>query len=127
MAAEISAGPPCDICGAEPGIASLMNYTDYSQVRFGPACGPAFLRSIAAAMAGEPEPEPVIEPDPPAAEQVQQWTEQTAALDVGDHDDAPEQGSARDHWASTTNVRRSTHGHRTPRGATGKPREADPE
>jgi len=32
-----------------------------------------------------------------------------------------EPGSAADHWASTAHVRRSTHGHRTAKGASGVP------
>lgn len=38
---------PCEVCGAEPAAMSLMNLADYSAVKVGNACMPAFLASLA--------------------------------------------------------------------------------
>lgn len=131
--------PPCDLCGQEESIASIMMLATYETTRFGPGCLPGFLRSVAdqvdgAAPAAPPPDGPVsdsaapqpagdaeLPPCPACGQQVAAGDAQAhiqAHLESGEIVvDAPEQGSARDHWASTTNVRRSTHGHRKPRGA----------
>jgi hypothetical protein len=124
---DIPPGPACDGCGEEGAIMSLLNYADYSQIKVGLNCAPDFLRSIADGMDGkstaEPATEPEPEPEPESKMTPEEWSAVVATLpDVED-----EPGSARDHWASTTNVRRSTHGHRTPKGATGTPRKDDPQ
>lgn len=122
-----AAGPPCDICEQEPAVASLMNYADYSQMKLGQNCAPAFLRSVAAALAGEPEPEP-----PTAAELADALNAATpdpvgAVLDAQGAQATPEDGSQAEHWAATQKVVRSTHGHRTPRASSPRTPRADPE
>lgn len=126
MTVEMPPGPPCDVCEAEPARMSLLDYGDYSQLKIGVNCAPNVLRGIADAMDGKTTAEPsgqTAEPDPKSSSD-------SAADDQGststDAESDSEEGSARDHWASTANVRRSTHGHRSPRGATGKPREEGP-
>jgi len=120
-------GPVCDGCGEFAAIVSLMNLADYSQIRTCGNCSPDMLRTIADSMDGghtaaAAEPEPA---DELAADTLEGALAAEPAGD--DQADETEQGSARDHWASTTNVRRSTHGHRRPSSATGKPRESEPE
>lgn len=127
MTVEMPPGPPCDGCGVEPAAMSLLSYGDYSQVKVGVDCAPNFLRQIADSIDGgssatPPESEPV---DPLAADTLEGALAQEAA-ELGAQDDG-EPGSAADHWASTRNVVRSTHGHRTPKGATGSPRKDEPE
>jgi len=99
---------------------SLMNYADYSQMRLGPSCGPEFLRGVADAIDGRSTvlPETAEPVDPLAADTLEGALAAEQAAES-------EQGSQAEHWASTTNVRRSTHGHRTPRASsagTPKPR-----
>lgn len=144
MTADVIPGPPCDICGEEFAAMSLLSYGDYSQVKTGVNCAPDFLRSIESAIDGkstaEPPPEP--EPDPKSssgsADELQGSTSTESGSNEPDPfessagsepnteppppDDDDEPGSARDHWASTTHVRRSTHGHRRTSSATGEPR-----
>jgi len=112
-------GPLCDFCGQEEAMGSLMQLATYEQQKFGPACAPAFLRSVADAIEGVPpaEPESPAPADPgPAA------GAETAAVAGGPGeppDDDGEPGSAQDHWASTRTVVRSTHGHRGGRKTAG--------
>lgn len=121
------AGPPCDICEDEPAVASLMNYSDYSQMRLGTNCAPAFLHSVARAIGGEPEPEP-----PTAAELAAELAAATpdpvgAVLDAQGAAAEGETGSQAEHWAATQKVVRSTHGHRTPRASSAARPRKDPE
>lgn len=122
-----AAGPPCDICEQEPAVASLMNYADYSQMKLGTNCAPAFLRSVAAAISGEPEPEPAT-----AAELAAELAAATpdpvgAVLDAQGAQGEQETGSAAEHWAATQKVVRSTHGHRTPRASSGGRPDREPD
>jgi len=48
-------GPPCDLCGEEPAILSLMNFADYSQIKVGAACASTFLRGVAGQIDGNTE------------------------------------------------------------------------
>lgn len=48
----------CDLCAAEPARASLMNLDDYSVVRMGTGCMPAFLGGLAITMGWQPETQP---------------------------------------------------------------------
>lgn len=127
MTVEMPPGPPCDVCEDEPAVLSLLNYADYQQLKLGANCAPDVMRGIADGMDGRQTAGSGGESDagPHAGEESQAGT--TGAPESVLPDDGSEEGSARDHWASTTNVRRSTHGHRSPRGATGKPREEVPE
>lgn len=121
------AGPPCDICGEYHAVMSLMNYADYGQMKMCSNCAPHFLRTVADSIDGRTtaETEPAAEPDPPSSSGSEvDAPDSTSAVSGSDND---EPGSAKDHWASTTHVRRSTHGHRSPRGTSGKPREETPE
>ena len=45
-------GPLCDLCQAEPAVASLMNLADWSRVKLGVNCASGFLRSVADSMDG---------------------------------------------------------------------------
>lgn len=133
--AYVVPGPACNLCGVAEAIGSMQNLSDYSTVRFCGECGPVYLRAMADAIEGV-EPGAQAEPvDPLAADtlegRVAAETETcpvcSAAVELADipahvemhaaesADDQGEgePGSARDHWASTTHVRRSTHGHRT--------------
>lgn len=38
---------PCDLCGSEDAILSVMMLADYQQMRVGPLCAPKFLRGTA--------------------------------------------------------------------------------
>jgi hypothetical protein len=124
---QMPPGPPCDVCGDEPAVMSIYNYADYQQLKLGGQCAPNVMRGIADAMDGghtaEPEPEPgtvqaTVTGPPPEG-----MTVAGVAAELAD--DA--EGSAADHWASTTHVRRSTHGHRKPRGATAETRREEAE
>lgn len=130
--------PPCDLCGAEESIASVMILATYQTTRIGGACLPDYFRAIADQVAGVPAAEMPAggadshqdAPAAPAAPETEQCPMCGAMVSLDaipahveghmaenpELAEAPEQGSARDHWASTTNVRRSTHGHRKPRG-----------
>lgn len=118
-------GPPCNLCGEYEAVGSVQNLADYATTRFCSFCGPDLLRSLADAMAGEPEPEAAA--DENTTQQAPDLTigATSPAAAEGDQGDDDEPGSARDHWASTTHVRRSTHGHRRPKGAAGDTREGD--
>lgn len=136
----------CDICDQYVALGSLMQFGDYSQTRFCGNCAPDFLRSVAAMVAGETEPAACAVcdklvpdewvPDHAAFHALERSAEQAAAdqaswQPAGGDDDpaaaaaATEDADAKpDHWAGTKTVKRSTHGHRTPRAAaTGKSRE----
>lgn len=132
--------PPvqCDFCNAEPAIASIMNLADYQTQKFGAGCGPEFLRSLAAAMAGEDIPAaagPAIDittgqPErsgEPVTEQCPLCGQRVALADIPGHaqthlaEGEPEAGipavalpPAPD--PLTANVVKSTHGNRKPRG-----------
>ena len=114
-------GPPCDFCTEWPAVGSLMNLADYTTQKFCASCGAQFLLGIVQAMSGAdvtaPAPDAV---EPATAEQAAHDAALTVAMEAAHRaDDEP--GSAADHWASTAHVRRSTHGHRTARGASGVP------
>lgn len=121
------AGPPCDICGDEYAALSLLNYADYAQIKAGVNCAPDFLRSIADSMDGRHT------AGPPAVAELAAELAAASPDPVGDVLDAqgapaePEQGSAKDHWASTTSVRRSTHGHRATTRKPAAPRKDEPQ
>jgi len=127
-------GPPCDFCTDWPAVGSLMNLADYTTQKFCASCGPAFLVGIVEAMTGAQIMVPVTgtsaagggelpAPVTPAAD-IQPEPEResiritpspemrAAVLAAAGLEDQAEQGSKADHWASTTHVRRSTHGHR---------------
>lgn len=129
MAADLSAvpGPPCDLCAEYAAVMSLMNYADYGQMKMCSNCAPHFMRTVADSIDGRQtaDPETPAEPDPLSNSGSEVDAPDSTSAVSGSDDDEP--GSAKDHWASTTHVRRSTHGHRRPAGATGKPREGDPE
>lgn len=48
---------PCEVCGAEPAAMSMMNLADYSAIKVGNSCMPAFLASLATDLvtAGQPD------------------------------------------------------------------------
>ena len=114
-------GPPCDFCTEWPAVGSLMNLADYTTQKFCASCGAQFLLGIVQAMSGAD----VTAPDPtaaiPTAGTAPESDASAGVTTAPDSGDAGEPGSAADHWASTAHVRRSTHGHRTARGATGVP------
>lgn len=144
MTADVIPGPPCDICGEEFAAMSLLSYGDYSQVKTGVNCAPDFLRSIADSIDGKStaEPPPSEPTDTPGnaadagpaespgtdggqgadADPFERSAGSEPNTEPSPPDDDDEPGSARDHWASTTHVRRSTHGHRRTSSATGEPR-----
>ena len=127
-------GPPCDFCTDWPAVGSLMNLADYTTTKFCASCGPVFLVGIVEAMTGAqimPTGQPAAGPDDEAvtavvaaAADIQPEPEResiritpspemrAAVLAAAGLEDQAEQGSKADHWASTTHVRRSTHGHR---------------
>jgi hypothetical protein len=117
-------GPPCDFCPDWPAVGSLMNLSDYTTQKFCASCGASFLLGIAQAMAGVPA--AGSEPDPAhAAGQTATAADSgSESVTAGAPDDDDEPGSRADHWASTTHVRRSTHGHRKPPGT--RPAADDP-
>ena len=114
-------GPPCDFCAEWPAVGSLMNLADYTTQKFCASCGAEFLLGIVQAMSGAE----VTAPDPTAATPTAGTApgpDASAGVTTApDSDDTGEPGSAADHWASTAHVRRSTHGHRVARGASGVP------
>jgi len=48
------AGPPCDFTPEYAAIMSVMNLSDYSQVKVCALCAPEYLRAVADAIAGVP-------------------------------------------------------------------------
>jgi len=112
-------GPPCDFCMEWPAVGSLMNLADYTTQKFCASCGATFLLGIVQAMSGvevtAPAPDAV---EPATAEQAAHDAALTVAMEA-DRQGDDDTGSAADHWASTQNVVRSTHGHRKAKGATG--------
>jgi len=114
-------GPPCDFCTEWPAVGSLMNLADYTTQKFCASCGAQFLLGIVQAMSGadaaSPAPAPGELSDAAAADVVAASIASGEPVAVADD----EPGSAADHWASTAHVRRSTHGHRAARGASGVP------
>jgi hypothetical protein len=126
MTIDMPPGPPCDVCGELPAVLSLLNFADYQQLKLCGNDAPNVMRGIADSMDGRQtaEPAPELAADPELADDVP--TDEAAAAGAAAAAAEDELGSAADHWASTKNVHRSTHGHRTPRGATGKPREDEP-
>lgn len=140
-------GPACQLCERFEAIGSVQNLADWSTTRFCGECGPGYLRAMADAIdggtpaapetaGGEGEGEQLAALDSPGAEtcpmcgatvevaDIQGHVEMHAAEQAGETDNA-EPGSARDHWASTTHVRRSTHGHRTTKRPDSGPKEGD--
>lgn len=119
-------GVPCDFCGEYAAIMSVMNLSDYSQMKPCGNCAPVILRSIADAF--DPPAPPAPDSIPDLARALDHATDDPigAVLAVQGTPDPAEEGSAADHWASTANVRRSTHGHRTPAARARKPRTAAP-
>ena len=129
MAADqyVVPAPPCQLCEQEEAIGSLQNLADWETIRFGPACAPGFLRAMAD-MIGGTEEQAAAEPETVTATVTGPPPEGMTVADVrAELEDDGEPGSKADHWASTTHVRRSTHGHRAPRRAAGKPREGEQE
>ena len=127
MSIEIPPGPPCDICGELPAVLSLLNYADYQQLKLCGNDAPQVMRGIADSMDGRTTAEPTAETEPEpelSSDSAADAPDSTSAAPGSDDDG---QGSAKDHWASTTNVRRSTHGHRRPSSATGTPRKDEPQ
>lgn len=113
----VPTGPACDFCTDWPAVGTLMNLADYATQRFCASCGPAFLLGIVEAMTGmdaaAPEPDAAEHPTAAVAESIPATASSTPGAIDGDDG----QGSAADHWASTKNVVRSTHGHRGGRAA----------
>lgn len=127
-------GPPCDFCDDWPAVGSLMQLANYSTQKFCASCGPAYLLSVVEAMTGAAPDDTAATDDGVSgndsagaltADDLAQLDAATpadtaavaAAIQSGQpvivaDDDPGEPGSPRDHWASTTHVRRSTHGHR---------------
>ena len=114
-------GPPCDFCTEWPAVGSLMNLADYTTQKFCASCGAQFLLGIVQAMSGADAaaPDPTAPAGAVAGSAPTMPTDSNADATADAATDEP--GSAADHWASTAHVRRSTHGHRTARGATGVP------
>ena len=56
-------GPQCEPCQAEPAIISLMQLSDWSQLRIGANCAPEVLRSIADTMDGRTTALPAADPE----------------------------------------------------------------
>ena len=113
-------GPPCDFCTEWPAVGSLMNLADYTTQKFCASCGAEFLLGIVQAMSGADA--AAVDPAAVNAELAKAGADpltpdETAGLA---NDDASEQGSAAGHWANTAHVRRSTHGHRAAKGASGE-------
>lgn len=118
-------GVPCDFCQEYAAVMSIMNLSDYSQMKPCGNCAPAVLRGIAD-MFDPPQTPPAGGESEPAAAPSDDAAASLAGTPAGGTPDDPgPDGSAADHWASTTNVRRSTHGHRTPASRTRKPRQTD--
>jgi len=114
-------GPPCDFCTEWPAVGSLMNLADYTTQKFCASCGAQFLLGIAQAMSGADAASPAPAPDPvPITAVLGPDGRDSGETIIGQAGD-DEPGSAADHWASTAHVRRSTHGHRAARGASGVP------
>ena len=114
-------GPPCDFCTEWPAVGSLMNLADYTTQKFCASCGAEFLLGIVQAMSGADAASPAPAPGPsPVTAILGPDGRDSGDTVIGQADDA-EPGSAADHWASTAHVRRSTHGHRAARGASGVP------
>ena len=112
-------GPPCDFCTEWPAVGSLMNLADYTTQKFCASCGAQFLLGIVQAMSGADAALPqAAEPDPKSSSGSADAGQGSTSTESGSANDG-EPGSAADHWASTAHVRRSTHGHRTARGASG--------
>lgn len=102
---------------------SILNYADYSQLKLGVNCLPNVVRGIADSIDGRTTAEPYsTDAEADAAFAADDQAAEVAELATDDQGE-PEQGSAADHWASTANVRRSTHGHRSRSSATGEPRQ----
>ena len=114
-------GPPCDFCTEWPAVGSLMNLADYTTQKFCASCGAQFLLGIVQAMSGADAASPAPAPDAPTPAAAAAVAEHLADPNVAGPEDDDGTGSAADHWASTAHVRRSTHGHRTARGASGVP------
>jgi len=114
-------GPPCDFCADWPAVGSLMNLADYTTQKFCASCGAQFLLGIVQAMSGADAASPAPAPDAPTPAAAAAVAEHLADPNVAGPEDDDGTGSAADHWASTAHVRRSTHGHRTARGASGVP------
>jgi len=112
-------GPPCDFCTEWPAVGSLMNLADYTTQKFCASCGATFLLGIVQAMSGAEVTAPDPTADIPTADTAPSSALSPGVIPAADSDDAGEQGSAADHWASTRTVVRSTHGHRKARGAAG--------
>lgn len=127
MTVEMPPGPPCDLCGERAAVLSLMNYADYSQIKACAPCAPDFMRTIADSIDGGHTAAANAEPvaDPELSDEIPTPEQQAAGAAAAAAEDEP--GSARDHWASTTNVRRSTHGHRSTTRAPSSPRAGEPE
>jgi hypothetical protein len=115
------------VCEDEPAVLSLLNYADYQQLKLGANCAPNVMRGIADGMDGRETAERPPEAPPDPVSSSESAADDPASTSTESSSDDGEPGSAKDHWASTTHVRRSTHGHRTPRGTAGKPREGEPE
>ena len=114
-------GPPCDFCTEWPAVGSLMNLADYTTQKFCASCGAQFLLGIVQAMSGADAASPAPAPDPvPITAVLGPDGRDSGETIIGQAGD-DEPGSAADHWASTAHVRRSTHGHRAARGASGVP------
>ena len=114
-------GPPCDFCAEWPAVGSLMNLADYTTQKFCASCGAQFLLGIVQAMSGADAAASPESPTAPSAGSPVTGTGDAPPGSPGQDPDDTEQGSAAGHWASTAHVRRSTHGHRTARGASGVP------
>ena len=112
-------GPPCDFCADWPAVGSLMNLADYTTQKFCASCGAQFLLGIVQAMSGADAAAPPPDPTGDAGSaDVDSSTDAISPATSSNTTDT-EPGSAADHWASTAHVRRSTHGHRAAKGASG--------
>ena len=96
MSTPQAAGPPCDICGAEESIMSVMSLADYSQMKLGPGCAPGFFRQVADDMEGAGESAASEYPGvsgagvPEIPGQLELSTDETGHLPSGPVPEAPE-------------------------------------
>lgn len=147
----VAAGPPCDFTPEYAAIMSVMNLADYSQVKVCAQCAPEYLTAIIAALTGGmPEGgdasgvmpagddgQVAADAEPgacPMCGQVVLTADVAAHVDAHmsgriDADGNPVTDTPAKPDPLTANVRKSTHGHRTPKGAasTAAPAGDDPE
>lgn len=147
----VAAGPPCDFTPEYAAIMSVMNLADYSQVKVCAQCAPEYLSGIVAVLTGQGgDGDTAGEDECPLCGSMVPMAEIAAHVQLHEAGQIgvitvtpdPEVRAAVIEAAGlpdlappakpdplTANVRKSTHGHRSPKPAAGKPDPAggDPE